>query len=79
MVKGRAINRQLFADITMKNYKIKTSCVSPEGLEARSKKNVINFMTFNLVFVENCLLFNAMQDFSVWLRTGSNPSDINWF
>ena len=35
-------------------------------------------MIFILIFVENCLLFDAIH-FSVWLRTGSNPADINQF
>ncbi len=32
-------------------------------------KTGINFMIFILIFIEN--------DFSVWLRTGSKPADIN--
>ena len=34
-------------------------------------------MIFILIFVENCLLYYAIHDFSVWLRIGSNPADIN--
>ena len=26
-----------------------------------------------------CLLNDAIHGFSAWLRTGSNPADINWF
>ena len=26
--------------------------------------------------MENCLQYDAVYDFSVWLRTGSNPVDI---
>ena len=29
--------------------------------------------------LENCLLFDAIHDFSVWLRNGSKPPDINRF
>ncbi len=32
---------------------------------------------FVLIFVENCLYCDAIHDFSVWLRNGSNPADIN--
>ncbi len=35
----------------------------------------IDFMIFILIFVENCLYFDAIHDSSVWLRTGSNPPD----
>ena len=28
---------------------------------------------------ENCLQYDVMHDFTVWLRTGSNPADIDWF
>ena len=31
---------------------------------------------FFSMFVENCLEYDAIYDFSIWLRTGSNPSDI---
>ncbi len=46
---------------------------------ARAKKNGINFMIFILIFVENCLYFEAIHDFSVWLKTASNPTDRNRF
>ena len=29
--------------------------------------------------MENCLYYDAIHDFSVWLRTGSDPADINQF
>ena len=29
--------------------------------------------------MENCLQYDAIHDFLVWLRTGSNPADINRF
>ena len=32
-------------------------------------------MIFILIFAENCLQFDAIHDFSVSLRTGSNPAD----
>ena len=34
-------------------------------------------MNFILMFVKNCLQFDAIHNFSVWLRTCSNPADIN--
>ena len=34
-------------------------------------------MFFILLFVENGLQYNAIHNFSVWLRTGFNPADIN--
>ena len=63
----------------MKNYKIKPSFVRPEGPKARANKTSINIMIFILIFVKNCLYSNDMNDFSVWLRRGSNPVNINWF
>ena len=36
-------------------------------------------MIFILMFVENLLIYDIVHDFSVWLRTGSNPVNINWF
>ena len=46
----------------------------------RANKTGINLMIFFILFfVENCLLYDTIHDFSVWLRTGSNPSDINRF
>ena len=63
----------------MKNFKNETSCVSSEEPNALSDKTGINFMIFILIFLENCLHYGAKHDFSVWLRTGSNPADINWF
>ena len=29
------------------------------------------------ILVENCLKYDAIHDFLVWLRTSSNPVDIN--
>ena len=39
----------------MKNFKIKTSFVRPEGPKAWANKTGFNFMIFNLLFVESCL------------------------
>ena len=36
-------------------------------------------MIFILKFVENCLYYDGIHNFSVWLRTGSNPADISRF
>ena len=36
-------------------------------------------MIFILIFMENCLLYDALNDFSVWLRAGSYPADFNRF
>ena len=44
-----------------------------------SYKTGIDFMIFILLFVDNCLLYYAKHDFSICLRTGSNPADINRF
>ena len=68
--------KQLSA-VNIKNHKIKTSFVNPEGPKALAKKNCFNLMIFILIFVENYL--GTTNDFSVWLRTGSNPADINRF
>ena len=34
-------------------------------------------MIFILMFVENCLQYDAIHDFTVWPRTGSSSADIN--
>ena len=64
----------------MKNYKIKTSLVSPDGLIARANKYGIDFIIYILLFIE-IIVCNTMiyMIFSVWLRTGSEPADINRF
>ena len=56
-----------------------TSFCRPEWPKPWANKTGINIMIFLLVFVENCLLYDAIHDFSVWPRTGSNPPDINPF
>ena len=63
----------------MKNQKIKTSFLNPEGTQAWANKTGNNFMPFISIFVENYLLYNAIDDFSLWLKTGSNPVGINRF
>ena len=46
----------------MKNSKIKASYVSPEGPKARAYKTSINSIIFILVFVENCLVYDAIHE-----------------
>ena len=49
-------------------------------LEAEVNKTSFDFMILILIFVENCLQYDAIHDFfSEWLRTSSNPADINRF
>ena len=43
----------------MKDYKIKTSFVSSEGLKAWADKNGINFIICISIFAKNCLLYDA--------------------
>ena len=50
------------------NYKIKTSFVSLDGPKI-----------LLLIFVEYCLLYDAIYNFSVWLRIGSDSADIDRF
>ena len=58
---------------------IKSNFVSHEGPNVRASKTGIYFNNFILLFVKNCLLYDAIYDFSAWLRTFSNPADINPF
>ena len=37
------------------------------------------YACFIFIFMENCLQYDAIPDFSVSLRTGSNPAYINRF
>ena len=39
----------------MKNYKIKTSIINPEGPKAQDNKTGINIMIFILIFLKNYL------------------------
>ena len=43
----------------------------------RLTKHGINIMILNLICTEHCLYYPAIHNFSVWLRTSSNPADIN--
>ncbi len=62
--------RQLSADIEMKNYMIKPSFVSYDGLTAWDNKTGISLVIFILIFVENCLEnYDDIHDFSVCLGT----------
>ena len=60
----------------MKSIRLKPVLLSTK---AQANKTGIDFMIFILIFVENCLQYDAIHDFSVWLRTGSYPADINRF
>ena len=56
------------------------SFVSPEGPKSQANKiNGINIKTFILTFEEYCFKCDTIHDFSLWLRTSSNPADINQF
>ena len=57
--------------------RLKAVLLAPKG---RDNKTGINLMIFILIFVENCLQYDARHDFSVyWFGTGTNPADINRF
>ena len=60
----------------MYNFKIKTSFLSPEMWKARLKKLVSFYLHF---YIHRKLEYDAVLNFSVWLRTGSNPPDNNLF
>ncbi len=47
--------------------------------KAQDNKTGIDFRIFILIFVENCLYFDAIHDFSDWLKIGFNPADSNRF
>ena len=66
------------ADSKTINYRIYPGFVSPEVPKARANDG-INFMIIILIFVKNCLWYDAIHNFSIWLRTASNPADINQF
>ena len=54
---------------------IKTKFVRFKGPKTKALKTGINFMFFFiLIFIENCLQYDAIHESSVWLRTGSNPA-----
>ncbi len=46
----------------MKTIRLKPVLLALRGLRLGLTKSVLNFM---LIFVENCLLFDAIHDFSV--------------
>ena len=52
------------ADIKIKMIPV---LVAPRG--RRLWLTVINSMCFILIFVENCLFYDALHEFSVWLRS----------
>ena len=54
--------RKLFADIKINNLNIK-----PVLIKAQANKTGINFMIFILIFVENCLLYDGIHHFTVWM------------
>ena len=62
------------AVIKIKNSKNKTSFVNTVGSKSLANKTGIIIMIFILVFVENCLLYDAIHDFSVWRKNGYNQS-----
>ena len=59
----------------MKNHRIKTSFVSPEGPSARPNKTGIDFMIFYCNISGKLTVTRYM--ILMWLRTGSNSEDIN--
>ena len=63
----------------MENFQIKISFVTPYGPNSQFKETGITFMIFILILVENCLYYDGIHVFLVWLRTGSNPANINRF
>ena len=71
---------------TYKNYEtMMTTSISSEEWFLEYEENsvidkiILEMMIFTLVFVENCLKYYATHNFSVLLRTSSNPADINRF
>ena len=59
-------SRQFSAFIKI-NHKMKTNFVRPEGPKAQDNKTGFDYMIFILIFVEICLQYDAIHDFSVWL------------
>ena len=43
------------------------------------KKLVLILWVYIFIFVENWILYYTRRSFFVWMRTGSNPQDINRF
>ena len=63
----------------MYNYMIKTSFVSPEMPKARANILVLILWLFIFIFVGKLEKYDTIHEFSVWIRTDSNPADINRF
>ena len=59
----------------MKDYRIKTSFVSPEGPSARPNKTGIDFMILYCNISGKLTVTRYM--ILLWLKTGSNSEDIN--
>ena len=53
--------------------------IDPEGSKDRANKTDIKLIIFILIFAESLILYDAKHNFSLWLRTDSNPPDINLF
>ena len=49
----------------MKIKRLKSVLLSLKGLKARSNKTGFNIMVFILIFLENCLSYGGIHDFSV--------------
>ena len=62
--------RQVSVDMKMKNLKIKTSFVSPDGLQARFNQRYINFIF--TIFKENCLHFYAIHTYTWFFSMAEN-------
>ena len=45
----------------------------------KTNKTGMNLIIIIFMFVENSMQYDTLHDFSVWLRTGYNPADINRF
>ena len=76
--RGKEGKGNLRKKITMKKKKIKSIFVSPERPKAQDNKTGINFINLKKN-VTNCLLYDAIHEFLIWLRTSSNPMDLNRF
>ena len=52
----------------------------PSSLDVFLWRHTWHFLYLQIsLFVENCLQYVTIHGFSVWLRTGYNPADINRF
>ena len=56
-------------------YKIKTSFFCPEMPKATAHKTGL----YIFIFIENWKYYDAIHNFSVWLKTSYNQPDINQF